>query len=251
MSRSESIVAMSNLRDFDKSAHESVIVWLIEDNEFYRHTIEDVLNQIDRLTCPKAFGSCEDALSALASDVPPDVVLLDIGLPGMDGIEGISRIKSITPSSHIIILTVHDDDDNVFRALSAGASGYLLKNSSKEKIIESINEVLQGGAPMNAQIAKKVLSMFTQFTTPKDEYHLTDREREILHLLVDGNTKSRIADTLYLSYHTVDNHIRNTTLAWIIHKPMFQTCLSVDGSHVVIAENRFDEAEAGAQDEQR
>ncbi len=184
-------------------------IWLIEDNEFYRHTIEDLVNQSGEYECSRSFTSCEEALTALHKEIPPDVILLDIGLPGMSGIEGIGRIKSITPSTHIIIQTVHDDDDSVFKALSAGASGYLLKNSTRERIIESIDEVLHGGAPMNAQIAKKVLAKFSTLTTPSTDYQLTEREKEVLALLVDGNTKSRIADKLYISYHTVDNHIRN------------------------------------------
>lgn len=188
---------------------ERCTIWIVEDNEFYRKTIEELVNQAGRFECSRSFNSCETALSALHDEVPPDVILLDIGLPGMSGIEGIGRMKSITPSALIIILSVHDDDDNVFKALSAGASGYLLKNSTKERIIESIDEVLQGGAPMNAQIARKVLAMFTRIANPGADYHLTGREREVLHLLIDGQTKSKIAEKLFLSYHTVDNHIRN------------------------------------------
>jgi len=187
----------------------TILVWLVEDNEFYRHTIEDLLNQSERFVCTSAFSSCEHATDALKKDVPPDVILLDIVLPGMDGIDGIRHFKSISPATHIIILTIHDDDDKLFRALSAGASGYLLKNSSKEKILQSIDEVVNGGAPMNAQIAKKVLNIFARLNAPDVDYKLTDREREVLRLLTDGHTKKRIAESLYLSYHTIDNHIRS------------------------------------------
>ena len=184
-------------------------IWLIEDNAFYRRTIEGVVNQSGKFECTRSFASCEEALAALRDEVPPDVVLLDIGLSGMSGIEGITHIKSVSPGSYIIIQTVHDDDDSVFQALAAGASGYLLKNSTKERIIESIEEVLHGGAPMNAQIARKVLTKFSVLTAPGVDYQLTAREKEVLALLVDGNTKSGIANKLYISYHTVDNHIRN------------------------------------------
>lgn len=191
------------------TTEDSRTIWLIEDNEFFRRTVEDVVNDSGKFECTNSFGSCEDALAALQKEIPPDVILLDIGLPGMTGIEGISHIKSVSPGTYIIIQTVHDDDDNVFKALSAGASGYLLKNSTKERIIESIEEVLHGGAPMNAQIARKVLVKFSTLTVPGSDYQLTGREKEVLALLVDGNTKSRIADKLYISYHTVDNHIRS------------------------------------------
>jgi DNA-binding NarL/FixJ family response regulator len=184
-------------------------LWLIEDNEFYRHTIEDLINNSGRYECPHSFGACEEALGALREEIPPDVILLDIGLPGMNGVDGIGHLKSVSPGTFIIILTVHDDDDNIFKALSAGASGYLLKNSTKERIIESIDEVLDGGAPMNAQIARKVLEKFSSLSAPGADYELTTREKEVLRLLVDGNTKNRIADILFISHHTVDNHIRN------------------------------------------
>jgi DNA-binding NarL/FixJ family response regulator len=184
-------------------------IWLIEDNEFYSHTIEDLINESGLFECAHSFGACEDALSALKEEIPPDVILLDIGLPRMNGVEGIGHIKSISPETFIIILTIHDDDENIFKALSAGASGYLLKNSTKERIIESIEEVLNGGAPMNAQIAKRVLQKFNSLTSPGADYELTVREKEVLRLLVDGNTKNKIAEMLFISYHTVDNHIRN------------------------------------------
>ena len=190
-------------------AEDGRTIWLIEDNSFYRRTLKGVINHSEKFECTRSFGSCEDALAALHDEAPPDVVLLDIGLPGMSGIDGITRIKSVSPGSYIIIQTVHDDDDSVFLALSAGASGYLLKNSTKERIIDSIEEVLHGGAPMNSQIARKVLTKFSTLTAPSVDYQLTTREKEVLALLVDGKTKSGIADKLFISYHTVDNHIRN------------------------------------------
>ncbi|HKB87940.1 MAG TPA: response regulator transcription factor [Ignavibacteriaceae bacterium] len=189
--------------------NENIIVWIIEDNEYFRSTIEDLLNSTERFDCTAGFSNCEDAIDALSKESPPDVILLDIGLPGMSGVEGIQHIKSISPNTAVIIQTVHDDNENVFNSLTAGASGYILKTSSKEKIIESIDEVMQGGAPMNGQIAKKVLDVFKNLSAPVKEYQLTERETEVLHSLVEGKTKRQIADVLYLSYHTVDNHIRN------------------------------------------
>jgi DNA-binding NarL/FixJ family response regulator len=195
-------------------------VWIIEDNRFYGSMVEDLVNHSKKFQCPQRFRSCEDALKVLSAETPPDVILLDIGLPGMSGIEGIGRIKSISPTTEIIIQTIHDDDDNVFKALAAGASGYLLKATVAEKIIESIDEVIHGGAPINAQIAKKVLARFSKPDPPHPDYQLTTREREVLGFLVQGNTKSRIAEQLFLSPHTVDHHIRNIYSKLHVHSRM-------------------------------
>jgi DNA-binding NarL/FixJ family response regulator len=184
-------------------------VWIVEDNDFYRHSIVEMLQRSDRYCDLQSFRSCEEMLEMLERDVPPDVILLDIELPGMSGIEGIGRIKSISPSTHIIILTIHDDDNNVFNALAAGASGYLLKSLPREKIDASIEEVLNGGAPMNAQIARKVLNLFASFAASPQNYRLTMREKEILGFMIEGKPTKAIAHDLNLSYHTIDNHIRN------------------------------------------
>ena len=185
------------------------IVWLVEDNEFFRSTIKSLLDQSRRFSCPHAFSSCEDALAAFEDEIHPDIILLDIALEGMSGIEGIAKFKEVSPSTQIIILTVYDDDEKVFDALCAGASGYLLKTSPKDKIIEAVSEVLTGGAPMNPQIARKLLKVFSQIVPPKADYGLTGREKEILQLMVEGLTKKKIADRLFLSYHTVNSHLKN------------------------------------------
>jgi DNA-binding NarL/FixJ family response regulator len=188
---------------------EATIVWLVEDNEFFRETIQSLLNATSSFCCPQAFSRCEDCLSAMEQEILPDVILLDIGLPGMDGIEGLKHLHRISPSAKVIILTVYDDNEKVFAALCAGASGYLLKDSPKEKLLEAITEVLQGGAPMNPAIARKVLTMFSDLHGTKQDYGLTAREKEILQMMVSGHTKKKIADKMFLSYHTVNAHIRN------------------------------------------
>jgi len=188
--------------------HKSV-VWLVEDNESYRRTIVRVLNRIEGLCCPHAFAWCEEALQLLKESDAPDVVLLDVGLPGMSGLDGIRAIKAISPVTHVVMLTVFDEQEKLFQAICAGASGYLLKTAPEQKIADSIREVINGGAAMTPSIAQKVLEMFARLVTPKDDYGLTIREREILDLMVQGLIKKEIADRLGLSYHTVDTHLRN------------------------------------------
>ena len=145
----------------------------------------------------------------MEKEVYPDVILLDIGLPGMSGIKGIQKFKSYSDEIHIVILTIYEDNDTVFDALCEGAHGYLLKDSTQEKIVESIREVLSGGAPLNLRIAQKVLQLFSKIKTRKSDYGLSDREKEILQYIVSGLTKQQIADKLFLSFHTVNTHIKN------------------------------------------
>lgn len=186
-----------------------ITVWLIEDNHTFRQTIARVLDQVEGLECSGHFANSEDALEALAGGSLPDVVLVDVELPGLDGIEAARRIKALSPTARVIMLTVFDDHDKIFRAICAGASGYLLKTSPVEKIVESIREVYSGGAPMTPRVAKSVLDMFGRLSAPQQDYGLTRREQEILELMTAGLLKKEIADRLALSFHTVDTHLRN------------------------------------------
>ncbi len=184
-------------------------ILIVEDNQLFRESMCDLVNQTEGMTCYNSFYNCEDALlSILTNNLTPDVILLDIGLPGMSGVEGIKHFQKLLPYVKIIIQTIHDDDENIFTAVCNGASGYLLKDSSQEKIISSINEVLHGGASMNSSIAHKVLKMFRDFIPEHKDYKLSEREIEILKLLTEGLSKKQIAGKLFLSYHTVDSHIR-------------------------------------------
>lgn len=201
----------------DKTVVEEMTVWLVEDNERFRTSIQDLINETSGLACVLAANSCEEALAHLETDAAPDVMLMDIGLPGLDGIEGIRKVKSIAPSIQVIMITVFDENEKIFQAICAGASGYLLKSAPPDKIIESLKEMLTGGAPVNAHIARKVLDMFAQFATPKGEYELTRAEKDILHLLVEGEPKKQIAHRLGLSFHTVDTHLRNIYIKLQVH----------------------------------
>lgn len=193
-------------------------VIIIEDNELLRELLKEAINKSSIIKCNNAFGSGEAALDFIEKEeLVPDIILLDIGLPGMSGIDLIPELKKLSPTSKIIIITVHDDDENVFNAICAGASGYLLKDLSADRIVSSISEVMNGGAPMNSHIAKKVLNMFRDQNIKSDGYDLSDREKEILSLLVDGLSKKQIAEKIFLSYHTVDSHIRNIYAKLEVH----------------------------------
>lgn len=191
---------------------EALTVWVVEDNRMLRRNLAELIDEQAEMSCPLAVASCEEFLAALEEGGLPDVVLMDLGLPGRSGTEGIARIQSQSPATQVIVLTIHEEDEKVFEAICAGASGYLLKPSPPAKILEAIREVRRGGAPINAFIARKMLSMFGRLPAVRpanEEYGLTAREREILQLLVDGLTMKKIAERLNLSYHTVGNHLRN------------------------------------------
>lgn len=187
-----------------------ITVWVVEDHDEFRQTVQDLIDSRAGMQCPEAFASCEDLFAALRTEFAPEVVLMDIELPGgMSGIEGVQQLKAISPATHVIMLTIHEDNDRIFNAVCAGASGYLLKTSSTDKIFEAVEEACKGGVVMTAQIARRVLNMFTQRNAPRRDYGLTEREKEVLQHLVEGKTKKEIAEVLYRSYHTIDTHMRN------------------------------------------
>ena len=188
---------------------ESIAIWLIEDNATFRRAIMRALDHEDGFHCLGGFASCEDALAALAHRPAPQAVLLDVGLPGMSGIDGIALLRERAPQAVVIVLTVFEDEDKIFRAICAGASGYLLKTASVEEIVRAIRDALAGGAPMNGRIARRVLDMFARFAPTRGDYGLTARETQILEAMVHGKTKKEIAAQLDLSFHTVDSHLRN------------------------------------------
>jgi len=194
-----------------------VTLWVIEDNDSYRNTIAALVDDRDGMQCTHAFPSCEKALKALEEEFAPEIILMDIGLPGISGIEGLRRIKAISPSTGLIMLTVFHDEKQIFEAICSGASGYLLKSAQPHEIIEAVRQVLAGGAPMDARIARKVLDMFSRLSIPMGEYGLTVREKEILHLMVDGLTAKGIAEQLFLSYRTIDTHVKNIYTKLHVH----------------------------------
>ncbi len=190
---------------------EQIRVWLVEDNEVFRRNVQRVINSLDGMACDGSFDSAEATFAALQNNAAPDVILLDVQLPGVDGIAALSKFKEVIADTRVIILTVFDDADKIFRAVCAGASGYVLKASGTDKIGEAIRQVMGGGAPMTPQVAKKVLDAFANsdlLPGAKGDYGLTAREQEILRLLAEGLLKKEIADALGISVNTVSTHLR-------------------------------------------
>lgn len=184
-------------------------IWVVEDNAEYRGTVLDLIDGEEDLVCPSSFGAGEDLFEHLNNHFAPDLLLVDIGLPGMNGIEVVERVRRFAPTTEMVMLTIHEDNDRIFQAICAGACGYLLKTATPDMILEAVREALKGGAPMTPQIARRVLSLFTQLNAPRWDYQLTDREQEVLKELVDGKTKKAIGKALFLSEHTIDTHLRN------------------------------------------
>ena len=187
-----------------------ISVWIVEDHPEYRETIAELLNYEPGMVCSSSFASCEAMFVALRTSPAPDVILMDIVIPDhMTGIEGVRQLRKVAPDTHAIMVTAYDDDDNVFNAICAGARGYLLKDEDPDRILEAITEARNGGAVMSPQIASRVMAMFTNYAVPLKEYNLTDREREVLKLLVDGLKKREIAETLFVEFCTIDTHMRH------------------------------------------
>lgn len=192
-------------------------VWIVEDSEEFRTSLTDVIDSAEDMLCPLSFSNCEDAIAALQNESPPQFILMDIGLPGMSGIEGVPPVKSISPSTEVIMLTVYEDNDKIFRSICAGASGYLLKKQPASEILACIREACHGGALMNAQIARKVLDMFSKLVAPQGDYALTRREKEILEQAVAGLSPKMIAAELSISLHTVTTHMKNIYAKMQVH----------------------------------
>ncbi len=197
----------------DAAAAETTIrVLLIEDMREVREGLTMLINGTPGFRCVSSHRTMEDALARLGvqGSPPPDIILTDIGLPGMSGIEGIGILRERLPAVPILTLTVYDNDDNVFNALCAGASGYLLKNTPPARLLDSLREAVAGGAPMSPEVARRVIKLFRQFRPPEHaEYRLTPQETELLKLLVEGHHKKTAATEMSISVNTVSFHLKN------------------------------------------
>jgi DNA-binding NarL/FixJ family response regulator len=185
-----------------------ITVSIVDDEADLREHIAGYLAAAGNVRCKSAYASAEEALEHLPQD-KPDVILMDINLGGMDGIECVRRLTALVPDAQVLMLTVFEDTEKIFRALAAGASGYLLKRMSPKKLLEAIEEVRDGGSPMSASIARKVVHSFKSVPAQGDESaDLSQRERAVLNGLAEGLAYKQIADQLGVSIHTVRNYIR-------------------------------------------
>jgi DNA-binding NarL/FixJ family response regulator len=181
-----------------------IYVSIVEDDQEIRESISYLINNTAGFKCISSFDSCEAALKELPDNLP-DVVLMDITLPGMNGIEGVRRIREKISNIDVLMLTVHKDDDLIFESLCAGACGYLMKNTSPERLMEAIREVHEGGAPMSTNIARRIVTSFRASPDP----NLTSRETEVLSQLCKGKSYKMIAGSLVISEETIHFHIKN------------------------------------------
>lgn len=184
-------------------------VVIIEDLREIREGLAALVNGTAGFKCIAAFGSMGTALARIEGE-QPDVVLTDLGLPGMSGEEGIVKIRQIFPEIPIIALTIYDNDQQIFKALCNGANGYLLKNTPPARLLEALREAVEGGSPMSPSIAARVVRLFREFRPPEHaDYRLTPQEGELLKLLVEGHHKKTAARELGISFHTVSFHLKN------------------------------------------
>ena len=185
-----------------------VSVSIVEDNDKLRGTLARVLNRADGFRCVSNYSNAEDALKDLPQ-VRPDVVLMDINLPGMNGVECVRQLKQLIPQTQVLMLTVYEDTENIFNALAAGAGGYLLKRTTSRELLEAIQEMHRGGSPMTMHIARKVVQSFQQTAaSAQSTENLSPREQEVLDFLSHGFLYKEIAEKMGVSYETVHTYIR-------------------------------------------
>ena len=185
-----------------------ISVSIVEDNDKLRATLARVLNRAEGFRCLSQYANAEDALKDLPQ-VRPDVVLMDINLPGMNGVQCVRQLKTLLPQIQVMMLTVYEDTENIFNALAAGASGYMLKRTSSKELLEAIQDVQRGGSPMTMHIARKVVQSFQRTSaSAQSTENLSEREQQVLDLLSQGLMYKEIAEKLGISYETVHTYIR-------------------------------------------
>jgi DNA-binding NarL/FixJ family response regulator len=186
---------------------EMIAVSIVEDIKDVRDSLQRIIGSADGFVCLSAYSNAEEAVIELPT-LNPDIVLMDINLPGMNGIECIKKVKAVCPQIQFMMFTIYEDSEQVFEALAAGASGYLLKKTPKEKILEALHELQEGGSPMSAHIARKVVGYFQKEKDKRDNASpLSQREKEVLELLAKGFLYKEIGDKLAITTGTVGQHI--------------------------------------------
>ena len=191
------------------AAKKTINVAIIEDRRELREGLAMLINGTDGFVCRGKFGSMEEGLRRVGAE-NPDVVLCDIGLPGMDGIEGIKILKEKFPHLLVIMLTIYDDDERIFNALCAGACGYLLKKTPPVRLLDALREAVAGGSPMSPEVARRVISLFREIRPPeRADYDLSPHETRLLKMLVEGHNYKTAAAEIGVTVHAVSFHMRN------------------------------------------
>jgi DNA-binding NarL/FixJ family response regulator len=191
-------------------ASHPIRIAVVEDEREIRECLAILIDRADGFRCSGAYRTMEGALDAFARDGAPDVALLDIGLPGISGIEGVRELKLRWPDVRAVMLTVYEDDERIFDALCAGACGYLLKRTPPERLLEGVRDVMNGGAPMSPEVARRVITLFRTVRPAKQqEYDLTPHEIRLLKMLADGHSYRTAATALDVTVHAVSFHLRN------------------------------------------
>jgi len=199
---------MTDVTSASGSSGDSIKVAIVEDHHKFRECLEFLLNNTEGFQCVGSFRTMEEALEKIKFALP-DVALIDIGLPGMSGVEGVRILKERYPSLLTVMNTVYDDDRRIFEALCAGASGYLLKKTPPARLLECVKEVIAGGAPMSPEIARRVLNLFREVRPPEQaDYQLTPHELRLLKLLVEGHSYKTAAAELGVSVKTISFHLQ-------------------------------------------
>jgi DNA-binding NarL/FixJ family response regulator len=202
------MTASANKSMTSQTVTAKIKVAIVEDDRDIRESLAIIINGTDGFHCTGSFRSMEEALERIVT--PPEVALVDIGLPGMSGIEGIRLLKERYPSLLFLVLTVYDDDQRIFDALCAGACGYLLKKTPPARLLEGLKEVTQGGAPMSPEVALRVIALFREIRPPaRADYRLTPHEVRLLELLAQGHTYKSAAAELGVTAHAVSFHLRS------------------------------------------
>lgn len=200
---------MADTAFMQAAAEKTITTAIVEDIRDIREGLTTLVNFTEGFACNGSYRSMEEAIPRIKGNVP-DVLLSDIGLPGMNGIDGIRILKGLYPEMTVLMLTVYDDDERIFDALCAGASGYLLKRTAPAKLLENIREAVEGGAPMSPEVASRVIKLFREVRPPeKIDHDLTPHETRLLKLLVDGHNYTTAAEELSVSYNTIKFHMRH------------------------------------------
>ncbi len=185
-----------------------ITVAIVEDNKNIQELLRSILESNPEYYCAAILNTAEEAITALP-EILPDVVLMDIGLPGMNGIDCVKKLKPMCPGVDFMMCTIYDEDEKVFDALEAGANSYILKSTTQETLLDAIKDLHEGGSPMSSDIARKVVQRFHRKTNVKEEYGITPREEEVLGLLAKGLIYKEVADRLGISVKTMKKHIYN------------------------------------------